>query len=67
MSAVNASGTRPPGCSKRAANTYSISELAQEFALTTRAIRFYEDEGLLAPAGAGSRASTASGSARGSS
>ena len=28
---------------------YSISELAQEFALTTRAIRFYEDEGLLAP------------------
>jgi len=30
--------------------TYSISALAQEFALTTRAIRFYEDEGLLAPA-----------------
>jgi DNA-binding transcriptional MerR regulator len=29
--------------------TYSISDLAQEFALTTRAIRFYEDEGLLAP------------------
>src|SRR5437763_1871757 len=29
--------------------TYTISELAQEFALTTRAIRFYEDEGLLAP------------------
>ena len=29
--------------------TYSISELAREFALTTRAIRFYEDEGLLAP------------------
>ncbi len=36
----------PPG----AAPTYSISALAQEFALTTRAIRFYEDEGLLAPA-----------------
>ena len=33
-----------------AAPTYSISALAQEFALTTRAIRFYEDEGLLAPA-----------------
>ncbi len=32
----------------RAAN-YSISQLAREFALTTRAIRFYEDEGLLAP------------------
>ena len=29
--------------------TYSISHLAQEFALTTRAIRFYEDEGLLSP------------------
>ncbi|MGH8799035.1 MAG: MerR family transcriptional regulator [Casimicrobiaceae bacterium] len=28
---------------------FSISELAQEFALTTRAIRFYEDEGLLTP------------------
>jgi DNA-binding transcriptional MerR regulator len=31
------------------APVYSISDLAQEFALTTRAIRFYEDEGLLAP------------------
>jgi DNA-binding transcriptional MerR regulator len=31
------------------ATTYSISVLAKEFALTTRAIRFYEDEGLLAP------------------
>ncbi len=29
--------------------TFSISDLAREFALTTRAIRFYEDEGLLAP------------------
>jgi len=29
--------------------TYTISELAHEFALTTRAIRFYEDCGLLAP------------------
>jgi DNA-binding transcriptional MerR regulator len=29
--------------------TYTISQLAQEFALTTRAIRYYEDEGLLAP------------------
>ena len=50
MSAVNASrGHAPPPVSERTANTYSISELAQEFALTTRAIRFYEDEGLLAP------------------
>jgi DNA-binding transcriptional MerR regulator len=30
-------------------STYSISDLAKEFALTTRAIRFYEDEGLLSP------------------
>lgn len=29
--------------------TYSISELAREFDLTTRTIRFYEDEGLLTP------------------
>ena len=29
--------------------SYTISDLAKEFALTTRAIRFYEDEGLLAP------------------
>jgi DNA-binding transcriptional MerR regulator len=33
--------------------TFSISELAQEFALTTRTIRFYEDEGLLTPRRAG--------------
>ena len=30
--------------------TFTISELAREYALTTRAIRFYEDEGLIAPA-----------------
>ena len=29
--------------------TYSISDLAREFDLTTRAIRFYEDLGLLQP------------------
>src|SRR5215217_241583 len=50
MSTVTASGRRPhPTASERVATTYSISDLAQEFALTTRAIRFYEDEGLLAP------------------
>jgi len=31
------------------APTYTISELAQEFDLTTRAIRFYEDRGLIHP------------------
>lgn len=29
--------------------TYSISDLAQEFAITTRTIRFYESRGLIAP------------------
>jgi DNA-binding transcriptional MerR regulator len=29
--------------------TYTISELAREFDVTTRTIRFYEDEGLLTP------------------
>ena len=36
-----------------AAQTYTISELAEEFDLTTRAIRFYEDMGLLHPDRAG--------------
>jgi DNA-binding transcriptional MerR regulator len=30
--------------------TYTISELAREFEVTTRTIRFYEDQGLLSPA-----------------
>jgi len=30
-------------------STFTISELAQEFEVTPRAIRFYEDMGLLAP------------------
>jgi DNA-binding transcriptional MerR regulator len=39
----------PPALKAEPASTYSISELAQEFDLTTRAIRFYEDCGLLSP------------------
>jgi DNA-binding transcriptional MerR regulator len=35
------------------ATTYSISDLAREFDLTTRAMRFYEDMGLLQPMRAG--------------
>jgi len=31
------------------ATTYTISDLAREFDLTTRAMRFYEDMGLLQP------------------
>jgi len=50
MSAVPASArrTKPPD-GERPDPTYSISELAREFALTPRAIRFYEIEGLIAP------------------
>jgi DNA-binding transcriptional MerR regulator len=32
-----------------AVKTYTIGELAQEFDTTTRAIRFYEDQGLISP------------------
>lgn len=37
--------------------TYTITELAREFDITPRAIRFYEDQGILSPAreGAGGR------------
>jgi DNA-binding transcriptional MerR regulator len=37
--------------------TYTITELAREFDITARAIRFYEDQGLLSPSreGAGGR------------
>lgn len=34
-------------------STYTIAELAREFDLTPRAIRYYEDQGLIAPARAG--------------
>lgn len=30
-------------------STYTISELARDFSVTTRTIRFYEDQGLLSP------------------
>ena len=36
-----------------APETFTIGQLAQEFELTPRAIRFYEDLGLLAPSRAG--------------
>src|SRR5262249_54451598 len=32
---------------------YSVAELAQEFSLTSQGIRFYEEEGLIAPARVG--------------
>jgi len=42
-----------PGAPRVPAPTYTIGELAREFGLTTRAIRFYEDCGLLLPTRAG--------------
>ena len=41
--------TRPTIRVAAPASTFTIGELAREFGLTTRAIRFYEDCGLLAP------------------
>lgn len=38
----------------KAQQTYSISDLASEFGITSRALRFYEDEGLIAPVRQGS-------------
>ncbi len=35
--------------SDRSGKTYSITELCEEFGVTARALRFYEDEGLIAP------------------
>ena len=38
---------------ERTAETFTISELAAEFGLTPRTIRFYEDEGLVSPGRSG--------------
>ncbi len=39
-----------PGKTGPVANLYTITQLANEFGVTPRAIRFYEDKGLLSPA-----------------
>ena len=58
-----ASGGRrhPDPCNARkmpviteSANTFGISHLAREFSITARAIRFYEDQGLITPVRTGS-------------
>lgn len=43
-------GSRPSGTGK----IYRIGELAQEFGVTLRTLRFYEDKGLVNPARSGS-------------
>jgi DNA-binding transcriptional MerR regulator len=58
MPAASRTATRSSPRSKAAAapkdaRTFTITELAQEFDITPRAIRFYEDVGLLTPARAG--------------
>lgn len=44
-----------PPKTEAAAPTYGIAELAREFDVTTRTLRFYEDEGLIAPQRQGQR------------
>ena len=41
--------------SKKAGRSYSIGELAEEFGVTSRALRLYEEEGLLDPERDGTR------------
>ena len=48
-----AHAAEPKGAARGDARLYTITELAQEFDVTPRAIRFYEDMGLIAPARAG--------------
>ena len=43
VSPIESEGSRDPQ------RIYSIAELAREFAITARTIRFYEDEGLIKP------------------
>jgi DNA-binding transcriptional MerR regulator len=50
MARAAASRLASPRGAPAATPTFSIGELAREFGLTTRAIRFYEDCGLLTPA-----------------
>ena len=38
-----------PASEKNPEDSYSIPDLAREFDITTRAIRFYEDQGLIRP------------------
>jgi DNA-binding transcriptional MerR regulator len=45
----------PSASESRERAEYSIGDLAREFDVTPRAIRFYEDQGLLAPRRAGQR------------
>jgi DNA-binding transcriptional MerR regulator len=45
--AVQIAGVEMPDLSER--ERYTISDLSEEFGITARALRFYEDEGLISP------------------
>jgi len=47
--AVDPAPTLAPIASRTDRNSFSISDLSAEFSVTARALRFYEDEGLIAP------------------
>ena len=49
----SAERTSAPGDDQVSEETFTISELAAEFEITSRSIRFYEDKGLLQPRRAG--------------
>ncbi len=49
----SAERTSVPGDDQVPEETFTISELAAEFEITSRSIRFYEDKGLLQPRRAG--------------
>lgn len=44
---VEIAGIEMPDLNER--SSYTISELCEEFGITARALRFYEDEGLISP------------------
>ncbi len=46
------------GDAAEGAKQYTIGDLAREFGVTLRTLRFYEDRGLLSPAGTAPPAST---------
>jgi hypothetical protein len=53
----NAAGSNPNEMGE-GAKFYTIGDLAREFGVTLRTLRFYEDRGLLSPAGTAPPAST---------
>lgn len=49
VAAPPAASTAKSSAPRDPARIYSIAELAREFAITARTIRFYEDEGMIKP------------------